>query len=141
MNIEEIKALAEIMTKNGLTHLEINEDDIEITLKREQQTIVAAPAIQQTAAQTTQAETNVPAASNKKEIKSPMVGVFYSSTSPDEEPFISVGDTVKKGDVVCVIETMKLFNEITSDYDGTITEVCAKNEDVVEFGQPLFVVE
>ena len=75
------------------------------------------------------------------EIKSPLVGVFYVAPSEDAEPFVSVGDRVKKGQVVGIVEAMKLMNEITSDCDGVIREVCADNAQAVEYGQPLFRVE
>ena len=71
---------------------------------------------------------------NYKIIKSPMVGTFYSSPSPNAEPFVKVGDKVKKGDVLCIIESMKLMNEIESEYDGEIVEICFNDEDVVEYG-------
>lgn len=74
-------------------------------------------------------------------IKSPMVGTFYESSSPDAEAFVKVGSKVKKGDVICIIEAMKLMNEIESDYDGEITEVLVKNEDMVEYGKPLFRIK
>jgi len=77
-------------------------------------------------------------ASGGKEIKSPMVGVFFAAPSPDSEPFVKIGDTVKKGDVLCILEAMKLMNEITAEQDGKITSICAENGDVVEFGQVLF---
>ena len=76
-----------------------------------------------------------------KVIKSPMVGTFYSSPSPDAEPFVNVGDKVKKGDVLCIIESMKLMNEIESEYDGEIVEVCFKDEDVVEYGANLIKIK
>ena len=72
------------------------------------------------------------------EIKSPMVGVFYASPSPDAKPFVEIGSKVKKGDVVCIIEAMKLMNELTADQDGEVVDVCVNNGDVVEYGQPLF---
>ena len=73
-------------------------------------------------------------------IKSPIVGTFYASPSPDKEPFVKVGDTVAKGDVVCIIEAMKLINEITSDIDGVIQEILVENDSLVDFGKPLFKV-
>jgi acetyl-CoA carboxylase biotin carboxyl carrier protein len=85
----------------------------------------------------TQAEESVPSAGGR-EIKSPMVGVFFAASSPDSEPFVKIGDTVKKGDVLCILEAMKLMNEITAEHDGKITSICAENGDVVEFGQVLF---
>ncbi|MDO4356300.1 MAG: acetyl-CoA carboxylase biotin carboxyl carrier protein, partial [Clostridia bacterium] len=73
-------------------------------------------------------------------VKSPMVGVFYAAPSPEKPPFVKVGDRVKKGDVLCIIEAMKLMNEITAEQDGEIADVCVANGDVVEFGQILFKI-
>ena len=73
-------------------------------------------------------------------VKSPLVGTFYSAQSPDAEPFVKVGDTVSKGQVLGIVEAMKLMNEIESDYAGTVKQVLVSNEEVVEFGQPLFVI-
>ena len=72
------------------------------------------------------------------EVKSPLVGTFYSASSPDAEPFVKVGDTVKKGQTLAIVEAMKLMNEIESDYDGKIAEICVENGQAVEYGQPLF---
>ncbi len=74
------------------------------------------------------------------EVKSPMVGVFYAAPSPDAEPFVQVGSKVKKGDVLCIIEAMKLMNEITAEQDGEIVDICVQNGDVVEYGQTLFKI-
>lgn len=73
-------------------------------------------------------------------VKSPMVGVFYRASSPEAEPFVSVGQQVKKGQVLCIIEAMKLMNEISAERDGQITQVCVKDGDIVEYGQPLFYI-
>lgn len=78
---------------------------------------------------------------NYKIIKSPMVGTFYASSSPDKEAFVKVGDKVKKGQVVCIVEAMKLMNEIESEFDGEVIEVCVSNEDMVEYGTPLFKIK
>ena len=75
---------------------------------------------------------------NLAEVTSPLVGVFYASPSPDAEPFVKVGSMVKKGDVLCIVEAMKLMNEIVAEQDGTVVDICAHNGDVVEFGQTLF---
>jgi acetyl-CoA carboxylase biotin carboxyl carrier protein len=77
---------------------------------------------------------------NGEKILSPMVGTFYAQSAPDKPPFVKVGDKVKKGQTLCIIEAMKLMNEIESDYDGEIMKVYMKNEEMVEFGQPLFVI-
>ena len=87
-----------------------------------------------------QAET-VKVEENYKEIKSPMVGTFYASSSPNAEPFVKVGDKVKKGRVVCIVEAMKLMNEIESEFDGEVIEVCKNNEDMVEYGTTLFKIK
>ena len=76
-----------------------------------------------------------------KEIKSPMVGTFYASSSPDKEAFVKVGDKVKKGQVVCIVEAMKLMNEIESEFDGEIVEICVNNQEMVEYGKTLFKVK
>ena len=77
---------------------------------------------------------------NLKEVKSPMVGVFYQAPSPEADPYVRVGSKVKKGDVLCVIEAMKLLNEITADTDGEIVDVCVENGQLVEYGQVLFKI-
>ncbi len=74
---------------------------------------------------------------NLKIIKSPMVGTFYASSAPNKPPFVKVGDKIHKGQVVCIVEAMKLMNEIESEYDGEVVEICVNNEDVVEYGKPL----
>lgn len=76
-----------------------------------------------------------------KIIKSPMVGTFYSKPSPNKETFVKTGDIVKKGQVICIVEAMKLMNEIESEFDGEITEICVKDGDIVEYGQPLFKIK
>lgn len=78
---------------------------------------------------------------NFKTVKSPMVGTFYSKSSPTSSPFVKVGDTVKKGQVLCIVEAMKLMNEIESEYDGEIVAICANDDDMVEFGQILFKIK
>ena len=76
-----------------------------------------------------------------KAVASPMVGVFYAAPSPDSDPYVSVGTRVKKGDVLCLIEAMKLMNEVTAEQSGELAEVCVENGQVVEFGQPLFIIK
>jgi acetyl-CoA carboxylase biotin carboxyl carrier protein len=134
MNIEDIKQLAQIVSENGLESLEVISKDATIKLKNRQNTQVknveqeSAPQKEKTTVET----------DNKIIIKSPMVGVFYSSPSPDSDPFVKVGDKVKKGDVLCIIEAMKLLNDITADRDGEIAEICVEDGQAVEFAQPLF---
>ncbi|MBP3411462.1 MAG: acetyl-CoA carboxylase biotin carboxyl carrier protein [Clostridia bacterium] len=140
MNIKQIKELAQIVRENGLSALEVSENESKIRIECEQKTVQAV-------------ETNVPAQqtirianqepdpvdfNRTREIKSPMVGVFYAAPAPDAKPYVGVGSKVKKGDVICIVEAMKLMNEITAEFDGEVVDVCVRSGDVVEYGQPLF---
>ena len=101
---------------------------------------MTAPQVETVAATTTEA-TEVKVDANIKTINSPLVGTFYAAPSPDDAPFVSVGDTVKKGQVIGIVEAMKLMNEIESDHDGVITEIMVNNGDMVEYGQVLVKVK
>ena len=146
MDISLINALAEIMDKTGLTGMEISEGNTKIKLEKN---IVHTVVTQSAPAPSTKpaANANAPAVSedvvdfNKIiEVKSPLVGVFYSAPSKDAAPYVKVGDKVKKGDVLCLIEAMKLINEITAENDGEIVDICVQNGQVVEFSQILFKI-
>lgn len=150
MKIEEIRELAQIMKENGLGVLELQEDGTSLRLETAcatapvVQAVVpaaapAAPAPAPTAPTTAQDGTPVDF-NNLKEVKSPMVGMFYQAPSPEADPYVRVGSKVKKGDVLCVIEAMKLLNEITADTDGEIVDVCVENGQLVEYGQVLFKI-
>lgn len=126
MNIKDIAALAEIVKQNELTKLEINGENI--VIERAAQVVQAAPilnAVQPAVPE--QMHTTEPIAEVKEKegvyVKSPAVGVFYAAPSPDSKPFVAVGDTVHKGDTLCIIEAMKLMNEINSEMDGEIAEI------------------
>ncbi|MCL1902878.1 MAG: acetyl-CoA carboxylase biotin carboxyl carrier protein [Oscillospiraceae bacterium] len=148
MNIENIKALAEIVSSHGLTTLEVEDGNTKIKLKKETQTavlpiqptVVSTPAAQPADSAATQspAQDTTVDYSHLTEVKSPLVGVFYSAPSPDAEPFVTLGSGVKKGDILCIIEAMKLMNEITAEQDGEIIDICIKNGDIAEYGQVLF---
>lgn len=135
MNIKDIAALAEIVKQNELTKLEINGENI--VIERAAQVVQAAPILN-----AVQPAVPEPIAEVKEKegvyVKSPAVGVFYTAPSPDSKPFVAVGDTVHKGDTLCIIEAMKLMNEINSEMDGEIAEICVGNGQVVEYDQPLF---
>lgn len=141
MNIEEIQKLAEIMSQNGLTRMEFEESGKKLSLEREQpaQVLAQPVAMAQPAAVPPQVskQEKTPAAAASV-VASPMVGMFYDSPSPEAEPYVKVGSKVKKGDVLCVIEAMKLLNEITAEEDGEIARVCVNSGEIVEYGQPLF---
>ena len=141
MNIRQIRELAQIVRENGLSALEVSENESRIRIECDQKEVVvqemaAAPASPQTAVPE-EKQTNVDF-NRAREIKSPMVGVFYADSAPEASPFVEIGSRVKKGDVVCIIEAMKLMNEITAEFDGEVVDICVRNGDVVEYGQPLF---
>lgn len=142
MDQKQIRALAKILNENGLSLLEVTSEGETVRMEKQargegpQSFPAAAPA------PALQKENSAPAeeSGDFREIKSPMVGVFYSAPSPGAEPFVRPGSRVKKGDVLCVIEAMKLMNEVGAEEDGEILEVCAENGQVVEYGQTLFKI-
>ena len=147
MKIDEIRELAAIMNETGLTAIEIEECGARLKLKRElyagapvtvSAAPVQAPAAPAQAAEPQQKDDRGVDFNDVVEIKSPLVGLLYVAPSPDSAPYVKVGDHVKKGDVLCVVEAMKLMNEITATQDGEIVDVCAQNGSVVEYGQTLF---
>ena len=143
-DIEYIEKLAKVLADNSLTEISLEDSEQAITLRKE--TIVAPAAV---SAASVAAPVQTPAAAPAKEaevkkgtpITSPMVGTFYKSPSPDAAPFVEVGQTISKGDVVCIVEAMKLMNEIESEVSGKITEICVADGQPVEFGQVLMYVE
>ncbi len=148
MDIRTIEELAKVMKTHELTRLEVSEDGTSITLERKREPeavslgIIGEPSQRQAGPFSPAAVdgAEVPAAAQKEGtlVLSPTVGVFYSAPSPESESFVKVGDRVKKGDTLCIIEAMKLMNEIPAELDGTVAEVCASNGQVVEYNQPLF---
>ncbi|HIQ81622.1 MAG TPA: acetyl-CoA carboxylase biotin carboxyl carrier protein [Candidatus Pullichristensenella stercorigallinarum] len=144
MNVKQIRELAQIARENGLSAIEITEGESHVRIERATAPApaavpapVAAPVEAAPAAAPAHEETNVDF-NRAREIKSPMVGVFYAAPSPDAKPFVEVGSRVKKGDVVCIVEAMKLMNEIAAEFDGEVVDICVRNGEVVEFGQTLF---
>jgi len=142
MDLKDIKALIDLMQKNGLTAFEMEKDGFRISLAKETAFAPAAgyapaPVAVPATAAPAAAEVSPPAASGK-EIPSPMVGTFYSSPSPESPGFVKVGQKVTPDTVVCIIEAMKVMNEIKAEVSGTITEVAAENGQPVQFGQALF---
>ena len=144
--IDYIEKLADIISAKGLTEISLEEGEQAITIRKD--VIVsgtpviapAAPQVTQTNNQTEQTSQNT-SASKGTPIVSPMVGTFYKAPSPDAEPFVSVGSTIKQGDVVCIVEAMKMMNEIKSEVAGRITEICVEDGQPVEFGQVMMYVE
>lgn len=143
-DIDYVEKLAKVLADNSLTEISLEDGEQAITLRKEVMGVAAAPVV--AAPQQVQpAPASSPA--EQKEVKkgkpltSPMVGTFYSAPSPDAEPFVKVGQTVKEGDVVCIVEAMKLMNEIEAEFSGKITEICVQDGQPVEFGQVLMYIE
>jgi acetyl-CoA carboxylase biotin carboxyl carrier protein len=160
MKTSEIRDLIDFISKTGLNEVNIETQQLKLHVKREpDQKVfkstpvmgavapaaapVSAPVYQAPAQQQSSAPKTEVASTGKKtlDIKSPMIGTFYRSSGPEAAPFVSVGDKVTKGQTVCIIEAMKLFNEIESEVSGTIVKVMAENSSPVEYDQVLFVVE
>lgn len=138
MDVEKIRELAAIARDYDLTVLEVDGDDVRIERGGVVQSVAAhAPVAAPSAAIPAPAPTPEPEGRGTP-IKASLVGVFYAAPAPDAAPFVTVGSRVKKGDILCILEAMKLMNEITSDRDGEIVDICVANGDVVEFGQTLF---
>ena len=157
MDYKDIKKLMDDMGDSKIDSLEIEfPEGVKIKMKKntEKEVVITAPGniIEASAPMTpptvkkpeekalVNSEKNLEG-ENVKIVKSPMVGTFYASSSPDKAPFVSVGEKVHKGQVLCIVEAMKLMNEIESEFDGEIVEICVKNEDVVEYGTPLFKIK
>lgn len=155
MKTSEIRDLIDFISKSGLNEVNIETKELKLSVKREpdQKVFKSTPAVAQPAATiaapATPAATPTPvapptpvaAAKKTVEIKSPMIGTFYRSGNPDTPAFVSVGDKISKGQPVCIIEAMKLFNEIESEVSGTVIKVMVENSSPVEYDQVLFVIE
>lgn len=146
MEYEQIKKIINDMSQSSLNSLNIEfPDGVKINITKDSNgnnSVVDTKAItnnisaivnEKTNAETIEVENNI--------VKSPMVGTCYLKPAPDKEEFVKVGDIVKKGQVLCIIEAMKLMNEIESEYDGTIVEICTGNEEMVDYGKPLFRIK
>lgn len=151
MDLRKLKTLIDLVSESGVAELEITEGEDRVrivnrngaapvqvhqpvTVAQPMPVPVPAPEVAPAPAPTAPQQTGTP-------LTSPMVGTFYRAPSPGVDPFVKVGDTVKKGQVVCIIEAMKLLNEVEADMDGTVKEVCVENGQPVEFGQSLFIIE
>ena len=146
MDLRKLKTLIELVETSGIAELEIQEGEERVRITRA--LMHPHPGAQPPPAQpppalappTIPAEPATPPETEGHVVKSPMVGTFYRSASPGAKPFVEVGDSVQQGDVLCIVEAMKLMNEIEADASGTIKAVIAENGQPVEFGQPLFII-
>lgn len=146
MEYEKIKQLMEDMDNSKLTSIDIDfPDGTKISMKKEEKQIVSDTSyanLQENRVDVPEVkENNSPKAEDGNIVKSPMVGTFYLKPSPTSKPYVEVGQRVKKGDVLCIIEAMKLMNEIESEFDGEVKEILVKDEEAVEYGKPLFVIK
>ncbi len=149
IDIATLKEYIKVLEESSLQTLELSDGTDSIYLEKPAANGAAAPApvpanvqvFAGTDGPTAVATIEQPAEANEKTINAPIVGVFYAAPSPDSEPYVSVGQRVKKGDIVCIIEAMKCMNEIQAEEDGEITAVLANNGELVEFDQPLFSVK
>lgn len=155
MDIKQIQELIKFVSRSGVNEVSIEQEDFKITIKTNQppayqvqaapQVLAApAPAVVTVSAPAEVKAPAIPAKddnSNYLTVKSPMIGTFYRSSSPDKPLFVNVGDEIKAGQIVCIIEAMKLFNEIESEISGRIVKVLVDNASPVEYDQPLFLVE
>lgn len=138
-----LNGLVELLNENELTEIFVKDGEKEVIIRKEKEVVTAAPVAvaAPTASPITAAAPAASAEKKGKPITSPMVGTFYKSPSPDAKPFAEVGSTIKEGQVVCIIEAMKLMNEIEADAAGKVVEICVEDGQPVEFGQVLMYVE
>jgi acetyl-CoA carboxylase biotin carboxyl carrier protein len=150
MDLRKLKTLIDLVETSGIAELEIQEGEERVRITRTvpqgQQSVTFHTAPQHAAAPAPPAvaapvEVAAPAAPEGHAVKSPMVGTFYRCASPVANPFVEFGDVVEQGDTLCIVEAMKLMNEIEADASGTIKSILAENGQAVEYGQPLFIIE
>ncbi|WP_312092268.1 acetyl-CoA carboxylase biotin carboxyl carrier protein [Niallia sp.] len=154
LNISEVKELIKLIDDSTISNFLYEQDGVKVEIKKNYgETVVSAPVITKTiqqqeattkevAVESVVTDTSAKAMDeNLHKITSPMVGTFYQSASPDADAFVKVGDKVTKDSVVCIVEAMKLFNEITAEVDGEIVEILVKDGELVEYGEPLFLVK
>ncbi len=150
MDLRKLKTLIDLVSESNIHELEITEAEGKVRIVKAGSAMVAAPAMAtpamttvalMTAAAASAAAAAAPAEPTGKLVKSPMVGTFYRSASPGAKAFVEVGSMITEGEPVCIIEAMKIMNEIESDASGKVTRILCENGQAVEFGQPLFIVE
>ncbi len=148
MNITEIRKLIKLVQNSDVTEIEVTEGESSIRISRQGSIATpvtfaapqAAPAPAVAPVQEVAAPSTSDDAGSEHVVNSPMVGTFYRSPGPDSDPFVNEGDKVKKGQTLCIIEAMKLMNEIEAEYAGTVTEILVENATPLEYGQPIFVI-
>ena len=153
MDLRKLKTLIDLVAESGISELEVTEENDKVRIVNKPQAVTVAAPVAVAAPAPVVAQTAVPAApeaaapapapepaSEGKTVTTPMVGTLYRAPKPGAEPFVKVGDHVEVGQTLCIIEAMKLLNEIEAEYSGTVKEICVDNAQPVEFGQPLFII-
>ena len=141
VDLKEIRKIVELMNEHELSYFHLEEEGVNLKLKKGADIVQVAQAAMPAAAPAVAAGDPAPAAPAGDEITAPMVGTFYEASSPEAGPFISIGDTISEGQTLCIIEAMKVMNEIKSETSGTITAIVAKDGEPVQFGDALFRVQ
>ena len=155
MDLRKLKTLIDLVSESNVSELEITEAEGKVRIVKASPAVMPAPVTYSMApapaavvatpavevAPAPAASPAAPAAPAGHTVKSPMVGTFYRSSAPGAKPFVEVGDSIKEGDPICIIEAMKILNEIEADKSGTVTQILVQNGQAVEYGQPLFVIE
>lgn len=153
MDLRKLKTLIDLVSESNVSELEITEAEGKVRIVKATPAVMPAPItysmppVQAPAAPAQVVEVASPAAPAAPAqpvghtVKSPMVGTFYRASAPGAKPFVEVGDTVKEGDTICIVEAMKILNEIEADKSGTVTQILVQNGQAVEYGQPLFAIE
>jgi len=156
MDLRKLKTLIDLVSESNVSELEITEAEGKVRIVKASPAVMPAPVTYsmapapaamatvpavEVAAPVAATPAAAPAAPSGHTVKSPMVGTFYRSSSPGAKPFVEVGSTVKEGETICIVEAMKILNEIEADKTGTVTQILVQNGQAVEYGQPLFVIE
>ncbi len=137
MKLDFIKQIMSEFDQSNVTKMKVEIDDLKIELEKESEKVEYVKPVEKIEVSTQVEEPQI----TGTPVKSPIVGVFYSASSPESDPYVTVGKTVKKGDIVCIIEAMKVMNEIKAPCDGTVTSILVENEELVEYDQALMVIE
>jgi acetyl-CoA carboxylase biotin carboxyl carrier protein len=148
MDLDRIREIIDLITESGVSEIEVEEEGLRIVVRKHAPTVAAMPAPMEVhhvspPSNNTPATAAVetPPASTGTSVRAPIVGTFYRSPTPDSDPFVRIGDSVKPGDILCIIEAMKLMNEIECEVEGTVSEVLVEDANPIEFDQPLFIIE
>ncbi|MDX8406384.1 MAG: acetyl-CoA carboxylase biotin carboxyl carrier protein [Mariprofundus sp.] len=147
MDISQIRNLIKLLKSTDITEIEVTQGDQTVRISRQNQNIVmqaptvaAQPVFEAAPAAAAPVETAAPAQNEEHIVKSPMVGTYYAAAGPDSDPFVSVGAKVNKGDTLCIIEAMKMMNEIEAEYSGTVEAILVENASPLEYGQAIFII-